>query len=142
MESSPKSHLVSLEGRDRIEADLSQSPCRVKAVACDELLRLLTELKAQHGPDPRQWPLPKGRDHGTLLVRELILKTQGQWQFPYEHQELCHCRAIPTHTVDQAIISGAHTPEAVSRMTSASTACGTCRPDVERILKYRLGETP
>jgi NAD(P)H-nitrite reductase large subunit len=30
--------------------------------------------------------------------------------------------------------------ERIRATTSASTSCGTCRPDIEAILKYRLGK--
>lgn len=68
------------------------------------------------------------------------MKARGDWDFPYKDIEICHCRMVPTEIVDQAIVAGANDPETVSRLTMASTSCGTCRPDVERILRYRLGD--
>ncbi|MCB0386481.1 MAG: (2Fe-2S)-binding protein, partial [Bdellovibrionales bacterium] len=87
-----------------------------------------------------QIPLPEGSSTGAMLLREVILKAQGKWQYPYEHEELCHCRVVATSKVDAAILTGAHDPRDVSKQTSASTACGTCRPDVEAIIAYRLGK--
>lgn len=81
---------------------------------------------------------PTGVDSSSLLAREIFLKLRGEWNYPYTPEELCHCRAVPTAKVDQAVIHGAHTPERVSEQTSASTACGSCRFDVEAIIKYRL----
>ncbi len=101
-------------------------------------LRALCDLRARLTGSWREVPLPTGNHPGALLLRELLLKARGEWRFPYEDEELCHCRAVPTAVVDQAICRGAHTPQKVSSMTSASTACGTCRPDVEAIIKYRL----
>ena len=85
-------------------------------------------------------PLPSGVTPEALCLREVILKAKGLWKFPYEQEELCHCRAVPTAVVDQAICVGAHTPRKVSQQTSASTACGTCSTDVEAIIEYRLGK--
>lgn len=82
-------------------------------------------------------PPPSGRDPAMVLMREIVAKLSGEWKFPYDQEELCHCRCVPTTVVDQAIIEGADTPEKVSEQTSASTACGTCRFDVEAILAYR-----
>ncbi len=82
--------------------------------------------------------MPDGNSAFALMMREALLKIKGQWQNPFTDQELCHCRAVPLAKVEAAIFAGAHTPEKVSRWTSASTSCGTCRPDVEAILKYRL----
>ena len=73
-----------------------------------------------------------------LMLREVILKANENWKHPYTDSELCHCRMVATELVDTAIIAGAHTSARVSRQTNASTQCGTCRPDVEAILAYRL----
>jgi len=82
--------------------------------------------------------IPEGDSTGELMLRELLLKAKEQWSSPYSEIELCHCRAVPTTVVESAILLGAHTPEKVSRWTSASTSCGTCRRDVEAILAARL----
>jgi bacterioferritin-associated ferredoxin len=73
-----------------------------------------------------------------VMMRELLQKATGDWSAAFNEDELCHCRLVPTEVVDAAIIAGAHTPEEVSRQTNASTQCGTCRPDVEKILAARL----
>jgi bacterioferritin-associated ferredoxin len=130
-----------LKGRDWIEieiSDNSQHKPRVKVVGCTELLSLVRKFQVQYGKDILAWPLPGGSSHSELLLKEVLLKVRGQWTFPYQHEELCHCRSVAAETVDQAIVSGAHTCEIVSRQTSASTACGTCRPDVQNIIDFRL----
>jgi bacterioferritin-associated ferredoxin len=132
------SFIVEIDGRDRIEAIPNGRGFSLNIVGCSKLLKLLSDLKNQNGSDISKWPLPDGNSHEALLVRELILRVQNKWAFPYGHDELCHCRTIPTRIVDQAILSGAHSPEVVSRRTSASTACGTCRPNVQSIIDYRL----
>ncbi len=130
---------VNLNGRDYLELIEDQGKYLFHFVACHELYELLQQNRKHHGDNIKNWPIPQGTTHSELLLKELLLKTQGQWAFPYQADELCHCRNVPTAIVDQAILAGAHTPEAVSRWTSASTACGTCRADVEKIIKYRLG---
>ena len=86
--------------------------------------------------------LPTGDSPFEILLRELILKAKGEWSYPYNEDEVCHCRVVSRETIDAAIICGAHTPIKVSEWTSASTACGTCRPDVTAMIAYRLGRTP
>jgi len=130
--------VVDLPGRDRIEAHKQNNIWKVVASGCQELLESLRRLQAT-GEDPSLWVLPNGNNHSDLLLRELILKVRGEWVYPYQHEELCHCRSVATEIVDQAILAGAHTTSSVSARTSASTACGTCRPDVQKILSYRLG---
>lgn len=129
---------VELPMQDEITAEINGDQCSISAVGCAKTLELLKSLKAQHGANPSSWPQPQGNHHSEILVRELILKCQKKYDFPYSDFELCHCRAVPTQKVDQAIVQGAHTTEAVSRLTSASTACGSCKPDVEKILSFRL----
>jgi len=132
---------VNLNGRDYLELSEENGKSIFRFIACHELYELLQNSRQRHGDNIKNWPFPEGLSHSELLLKELLLKIKGQWQFPYQADELCHCRNVPTVTVDQAILAGAHTPEAVSRWTSASTACGTCRADVEKIISYRLDLT-
>lgn len=131
-----------LKGRDLIEIEFSeQQPAekpRVKVIGCTELLSLVRKFQLQFGKDPKSWPLPTGVSHSELLLKEVLLKSRGQWEFPYQEAELCHCRSVPTELVDQAIVAGAHECAIVSRQTSASTSCGTCRPEVQKIIDFRL----
>lgn len=111
---------------------------RLKAVGCLECLRLVERWRPLFKGAVDQVPLPEGSDHASILLRELVMKAQGRWRFPYEEEELCHCRAISTAKVDAAIVGGCHTLEAVRAATSANTSCGACRYDVESVLEYRL----
>jgi bacterioferritin-associated ferredoxin len=81
-----------------------------------------------------------GLNHWDILIEEVILKLKGEFQLPITEEELCHCRKIPTAKVDNAIVLGAQTPEKVRAWTSASSGCGTCRPNVEKIISYRTGK--
>lgn len=107
-------------------------------IGCSQMSTLVKEMRAQHGEDPRAWPVPTGLLHHEILLREFVLRVQGKWKDPFPHAEICHCRMIPTRTVDQAIIAGAHTLEAVRLQTSANTACGTCQEDVQGLIDHRL----
>lgn len=129
--------VVEIKGRDRLEVT-SLSPFKMKIIGCESLFKKLSELKATHGLDISKWPLLPEKNHVGLLLNELILKLQNKWTHPYPHEEVCHCRVVSLETVEQAIMNGADTPEMVSRWTMASSACGTCRADVEKILKFRL----
>ncbi len=143
---------VGLEGRDEIAVECAETGVSapgapmgavkfVSFVGCWDFMNMMQKMKKSFGADIAKWPVPQGQDHGSLLLREMVLKLRGEWQFPYEHAEICHCRSVATQLVDQAVIAGAHTPEVVTRQTSASTACGTCKPDVQKIIDYRLGKT-
>lgn len=129
--------IVKLDGRDEISLQ-TQATTQIKARGCQKLLEKVQAYITNQGNDPKKWSLPNGNDHIDILLRELILKAQHQWNFPYTHDELCHCRSVTTHNVDQAIIAGAHTAKDVTRQTSAGSSCGTCHPDIEKIIQYRL----
>jgi bacterioferritin-associated ferredoxin len=130
-----------LNGRDLIEIDLSSGKARTRVVGCPEFLTLMRKYQVQFGNNPELWPFPQGTSHGELLLKEVLMKMRGEWIYPYADLEICHCRAVPTEVVDQAIIAGAHNNTTVSRRTSASTACGTCRDDVKKIIDFRLKKT-
>ncbi len=91
------------------------------------------------GQDLSALIVPAGVSTPEILLRELALKLKGEWNYPFSGDEVCHCRVVSCETIDRAIVVGAHTPKKVSDWTSASTACGTCRPDVEAMISYRLG---
>lgn len=84
---------------------------------------------------------PSGSDHSAILLRELLYKIKDQWDFPYTDEELCHCRKIPTFEVDQAVIAGTHDLKGIGIECSAGITCGSCQPDIEKIIAFRLKET-
>lgn len=139
MESAKKLVIAKSDGRDQIQLESEANQNRVSFVGCAEFTELVKNYRAQYGNDVFKWPAPLGASHSEMLVREFVLKLQNKWEYPYKDEELCHCRHVATKTVDQAILNGAHTHELAMRWTGCSTACGTCKPDVEKIIKYRVG---
>jgi bacterioferritin-associated ferredoxin len=114
---------------------------RLSGSGCPDLLEALRKWRPLMQGELTKIPLPKGAGHVDVLLRELLLKATGQWSYPYQEEELCHCRAVALKTVDDSIVGGCHTVEAVARATSAGTSCGTCRTDTKRIIDYRLGRS-
>jgi bacterioferritin-associated ferredoxin len=132
---------VEMRGRDRIDVEWDaddSGPPKVRFYGCSELLDLMKTMRQNFGADLRAWPVPSGASHCEMLVRELVLKLKGEWQPIAKYAEICHCRKVSAATIDAAILAGAHTPQMVSRQTSASTACGTCRPEVQQMIDHRL----
>lgn len=134
---------VGLPGRDQIHLEIQLEGTKIKTskltgIGCSRVLHLLVEWRPKISGDIQNIPIPQENDHASILMRQLILIAQNNWMPPYQEQELCHCRAISTERVNMSIIAGAHTPEEVSKKTSASTACGTCRPNVELQIEYFL----
>jgi bacterioferritin-associated ferredoxin len=141
----PQTIKVAIEGQDELnlsyEVDGSGelTSAKLSVIGCPQMIEMVKQWRPLLKGPVASIPLPVETDHCGILLRQLILQLQGKWNFPYTDYELCHCRAVPTKKVDDAIVCGAKTVRDVSRKTSAGTACGTCRPDIEKVLKYRRG---
>lgn len=132
---------VEMPGQDRIEVMVdpaAKSEPTVRFRGCSAMMDLMQGMRKNFGVNPAKWPIPEGHSHAEMLLRELVLKLRGEWFLAYKEDEVCHCRKVSTEIVDRAILAGAHTPQVVSRQTSASTACGTCRPNVQKMIDHRL----
>ena len=134
---------VSLPGRDRVSLSLQIHDGNIvsgslQGSGCPKLLKLMQAWRPKLAGDLSALEVPQGTDHSEILLREAVLKAKGEWQFPYEEEELCHCRAISTAKVDAAIVGGCHNVRSVARETSAGTSCGSCRPNTEAIIAWRL----
>lgn len=137
-------YFAGVSGRDEVVANIETKDSLIlssslKAIGCLPFLHLVDEYRGKIKGEVQNLTPPSSHDHAGLIMRELILKIKGEWDFPYKEVELCHCRAIACEKVDAAILYGAQSAEAVARATSAGTGCGTCRPHTEKIIKYRLG---
>ncbi len=141
----PQTIKVSIDGQDELKLvyELNDQrqivSAKLSVIGCPEMMDLVKQWRPLLKGTVDSIPLPTESHHSAILLRQLLLELQGKWDFPYKDYELCHCRAITTKKVDDAVICGAKTVRDVSRKTSAGTACGTCRPDIEKVLKYRQG---
>ncbi|MGG7177952.1 (2Fe-2S)-binding protein [Clostridium paraputrificum] len=52
---------------------------------------------------------------------------------------VCHCKNVDYVTIRKAMISGARTLEEIKEMTGASTGCGRCELEIEKILASVCG---
>lgn len=82
--------------------------------------------------------LPKDKSTPSLLLKELFDKVTGVWTTFDPQEEICHCRKISRHVIDEMVVIGAHTPEKVKDWCSAGSGCGTCRERVQSIIDKRL----
>jgi len=135
---------LKIPGREQIEFDYELDASgniqssKLTGVGDHNFLIHLQEYRKKIKGRLQDLPLPAGRSTAELLIAEAVLKARGEWKPTFTDEEICHCRGVPLAVVDAAIVCGAHTSEKVSAWTSASTACGTCRPDVEDHLRFRL----
>jgi bacterioferritin-associated ferredoxin len=135
-----KKFTVELENRDRIEiqCDDSGTVSAIRASGCLDLLNKVKTIKGLLPASAKKLFVFQDHEHSSLMLNEVLLRALGKWDLPYKEVELCHCRAVPLKNVEAAIISGFHTVEQIAEQTSAGTACGTCRPNTQSCIDYRL----
>lgn len=132
---------VGVEGHDQIRLQENNNKYHINFNGCLEFSQLMINYKNKFGLDVRAWPIPSGKSHSEMVVREFLMKLKGTWSFPYVDEEICHCRHVKTKTVDLAVLKGAHDHELAMQWTGCSTACGTCKPNVQSIIDYRLNKS-
>lgn len=136
------SHFVAeIEGRDRVEAKVDASgKWTLESRGCLKFLEKVSELRAELNaglkPDELLENMQNDQSHSGLLIKELLLKMNASWGLPYTDKELCHCRAVDTAKVVNAIYAGAHNLESIGKTCSAGTSCGSCQPDLLNLLQY------
>jgi len=53
---------------------------------------------------------------------------------------VCNCMSVTAGTIKEAVDAGARTLEEVQEQTGASTVCGACLEDIQRLVDYFLTE--
>lgn len=117
------------------KAKISLLNREVIIIGARDLQDKMKRLKALYGDDPTKWSLVAVENGHDILINEFIMKLKGQFKFCYTHVELCHCRNVETEKVFTNIKDGCFTVEDVSRATKAGTGCGSCRKDIEDLIK-------
>lgn len=134
---------VKTEARDQLFLSLDLvkdeiQSAKLSAIGCLAMLKLAAEFREKLNGKLDHIAIPEGKTHEAMMLRELVLKIQGKWNYPYKDDEVCHCRAVATQKVDAAVLAGCHSVDAIKRATSASTSCGSCSSDIEAIIRYRV----
>ena len=105
---------VGIDGRDWVEIEVNGA-VQVRASGCLALLKRVKQIRGilktendlkNFNFEKNGLASPSMDGHENLLLSEVILRARGEWELPYKEDELCHCRAIPTRIVDQAILCG------------------------------------
>ena len=135
--SEKKEIFAGIENYLEAKVDTSEELLKISAIGSLKFLKGISEIRIQAEAKAKIKTFD-GVTPEDIVLNELILKINNEWDFPYKDEELCHCRAVETKKVDRAIVMGAHDPKSVSLCTSASTSCGACKEDVEKILEFRL----
>ncbi len=126
------------------QAEISFKDGVIHVIGSVDLLDLVAQKRKLFGDDPTRWPaLDTLTSSDDLLLNEFILKCKSEFKLDYEHAELCHCRMVPTEKVYDGIKQGCISIDDIGRTTLAGTGCGSCRPDIEKLLtQFRLATDP
>lgn len=111
---------------------------KVTCTGSYQVIERVQSYKVQYGSDPANWPLVEAKDSYDILINEFILKCKNQFSISYKHEEMCHCRTVPTEVVIQSIKQDCRTVKEISRHTKAGTGCGTCVPHLKVLLQEIL----
>jgi NAD(P)H-nitrite reductase large subunit len=122
----------------KYQAFIKYDGTRIKATVKLNLLNLLNKKIQQEGADPKKWlELVNIENEDEALLNQFIVKVKAT-EILTEHDEICHCRMIEREKIENAIYQGCKTSEDISRATLAGTGCGSCRGDLEKILRRLL----
>ncbi len=112
-----------------------------KTVSCFGSYHLIELLKVyldKYGENPKDWMPIEKKSLSTIemLMNEFIDKVNLRYKLPYTHEEICHCRLVPTESVVQCIKTGCSSLRSVGLATKAGTGCGTCQTQIVDLMKY------
>ena len=132
-------------GREWVEFTLQLQGATVssvqwKAQGGHKLLQLCTDLAQDlKSKDINSYKVKSDNNSSSqLLLEELVKRLNGSFETSDPEEEICHCRKIRQAVIDQMIVLGAHTPEKVMSFCTAGSGCGTCRPEVQKLIDKRI----
>jgi len=84
---------------------------------------------------PRDWLAEQFTGPLTTEARAALLFGRPPGAQGDKGPTVCACLKVGTNAVEAAIAAGARTPDAVGAATGAGTNCGSCRPEIARMIK-------
>ena len=70
-----------------------------------------------------------------LSDKRLALLRSGKATEPMQGKLICSCNNVGTSNIEKAIEGGCESVESIGQKTNAGTGCGSCRPEVKRLLE-------
>lgn len=79
-------------------------------------------------------PLPERRSD--LLFPQLVDAVPTSVEQMPDHARICDCNAVSKAQLVEAVLAGATSLRSVCERTRAGTGCGSCRPEVQRVIDF------
>jgi assimilatory nitrate reductase catalytic subunit len=118
--------------------DPSAGSLREAVLDADRLNRVLFTTTAAALP-PRDWLVEMfAAERLTAADRAALLIGRAPGRAVETSAVVCACRNVRAAAIDAAIGAGATTREAVADATGAGSDCGTCRPEISRLITAAL----
>jgi nitrite reductase (NADH) large subunit len=79
-------------------------------------------------------PLPEQRSD--LLFPQFTDPAPASVELMPDHARICDCNAVNKAQLVEAVLAGATSLRSVCERTRAGTGCGSCRPEVQRVIDF------
>jgi assimilatory nitrate reductase catalytic subunit len=89
---------------------------------------------------PRDWLAGLFNEPVTDETRKWLLHGRSPAAGPDNGEIVCACAVVGRRVIEKAIAKGAATIEALGAETRAGVTCGSCRPELRRMLQAQFGE--
>lgn len=92
--------------------------------------------------------LPDNKIHCSVLgdkairaaINDYFRKSKQEYRIVKDEAKVvCECLNVTDHEIEDAVLEGKHTFDEVQKVTKCGTACGACKPRIEKLIKqYKL----
>jgi assimilatory nitrate reductase catalytic subunit len=114
--------------------DVAAGDCRILAF---NGTRLMAALFASRAPVAvsRQWAVDQLlTDHGDAMARYRLVAGRPGADQPDKGAIVCSCFSVGTKEIAHVASQGCRSVEAIGQVLGAGTNCGSCRPEIRRII--------
>ncbi|MFN3830586.1 MAG: molybdopterin-dependent oxidoreductase [Allorhizobium sp.] len=114
--------------------DVTHGDCRIIALRGS---RLLAALYVSRAPVvvSRQWAVDQlVSDHAETRARSQLMAGRPGAGQPDKGAIVCSCFSVGANEIARAVGQGCRSLEAIGQLLSAGTNCGSCRPEIRRII--------
>jgi assimilatory nitrate reductase catalytic subunit len=131
---------------NRAASPLSKSDVRAGVRRSASIASGRLEILLSTGPENDEtglaWAIELlAKEHIDAATRRYVLAGSPPGQIGSLGPLICSCFGVPRGSIDKAVRAGHDSVEAVGRILRAGTNCGSCRPEIRKIVEAFQAET-